>query len=84
MIVGGESGPGARAVKEEWIEGIREQCEKAKVPFFFKQWSGPDVHRKGHLLRGREYREYPKIEEENVECPILNFECEGNRTNTQH
>jgi protein gp37 len=72
VIVGGESGPGARIVKEEWIEGIRLKCERMKVPFFFKQWSGQNVHRKGHLLRGKAYREYPNIE--NVECPMLNFE----------
>jgi protein gp37 len=74
VIVGGESGPGARAVKEEWIDGIRLKCEKANVPFFFKQWSGQDIHRKGHLLHGKEYRDYPQIQTEKVECPTLNFE----------
>jgi len=74
VIVGGESGPGARAVKEEWIEGIREQCERARVAFFFKQWSGANVRSKGHLLKGKEYREYPKVAEENIEYRTLNFE----------
>ena len=40
VIVGGESGPGARPMKEDWVLSIREQCEAAKVPFFFKQWGG--------------------------------------------
>jgi protein gp37 len=44
VIVGGESGPGARPIKEEWILEIKDQCEEQVVPFFFKQWGG--VHKK--------------------------------------
>jgi protein gp37 len=40
VIVGGESGPGARPIQKQWVYGIREQCREAKVPFFFKQWGG--------------------------------------------
>jgi len=59
VIVGGESGPGARPMKEEWVLSIREQCKTANVPFFFKQWGG--VHKKaaGRTLRGRTYDAFP-------------------------
>ena len=40
VIVGGESGPGARPMRQEWVELILQQCRQAKVPFFFKQWGG--------------------------------------------
>lgn len=59
VIVGGESGPGARPMKEEWVLSIREQCEAAKVPFFFKQWGGVRKKAVGRLLRGRTYDDFP-------------------------
>jgi len=59
VIVGGESGPGARPVKESWIVSIREQCKAANVPFFFKQWGGVQKSRAGRLLQGRTYDEFP-------------------------
>ena len=61
VIVGGESGHGARPMKESWVLGIRDQCKGASVPFFFKQWGG--VHKKatGRLLRGRTYDETPRL-----------------------
>src|SRR5688500_8521516 len=40
VIVGGESGPGARPMQKEWVTSLRDQCERAKVHFFFKQWGG--------------------------------------------
>src|SRR6201993_2176004 len=40
VIVGGESGPGARPMDKAWVVSIRNQCRKAEVPFFFKQWGG--------------------------------------------
>ena len=58
-IVGGESGPGYRAVKEEWISEIREQCRLQDVAFFFKQWGGKTPKSGGRLLDGREWNEYP-------------------------
>jgi protein gp37 len=58
-IVGGESGPGARPMREEWAISIRDQCASARVPFFFKQWGGVRKKRRGRLLQGRTYDEYP-------------------------
>lgn len=60
MIVSGESGPGARPMKEEWVLSIQEQCKAAGVPFFFKQWGG--VHKKsaGRVLRGRTHDAFPR------------------------
>ena len=60
VIVGGESGPGARPMKEEWVLSIREQCETASVPFFFKQWGGVRKKATGRMLRGRTYDGFPK------------------------
>ena len=59
VIVGGESGPGARAMKKEWVDGIRRQCVEADVPFFFKQWGGVQKKRAGRKLNGRTYDEMP-------------------------
>lgn len=58
-IVGGESGPGARPMREEWVIAIRDLCASARVPFFFKQWGGVRKKRHGRLLQGRTYDEYP-------------------------
>ena len=59
VIVGGESGPGARPMKREWVEQILQQCRQAKVPFFFKQWGGVRKDLTGRLLFGRTYDEMP-------------------------
>lgn len=60
VIVGGESGPGARPMKKEWVVSIRDQCREYKVPFFFKQWGGVRKAKNGRLLEGRTYDEYPR------------------------
>lgn len=60
VIVGGESGPGARPMKEDWVVSLRLQCEAAGVPFFFKQWGGVRKKATGRMLRGRTYDEFPK------------------------
>lgn len=60
-IVGGESGPGARPMKFEWVEEIRLQCETADVPFFFKQWGGVRKKQNGRELNGRFYDEMPCV-----------------------
>jgi len=60
VIVGGESGPGARPISEDWVLSIREQCRTARVPFFFKQWGGRRKAKTGRLLDGRTYDEYPQ------------------------
>lgn len=59
VIVGGESGAGARPMQEEWVRSIRNQCDEQKVAFFFKQWGGVQKHRTGRLLDNRTYDEYP-------------------------
>ncbi len=60
VIVGGESGPGARPMKEEWVSEIRDQCIAANVPFFFKQWGGVNKKKAGRLLDGRFWNEMPR------------------------
>lgn len=60
VIVGGESGPGARRLEESWVLEIQEQCHHAGVPFFFKQWGGRFKSRNGRELRGRTYDEIPR------------------------
>ena len=60
LIVGGESGPGARPMKREWVVSIRKQCRMQRVPFFFKQWGGVRKAKNGRLLDGRTYDEYPE------------------------
>lgn len=59
VIVGGESGPGARPLKKEWATDIRNQCLAAGVPFFFKQWGGPNRKEAGRELDGRTWDEMP-------------------------
>jgi len=59
VIVGGESGPGARPIREEWVIDIRDQCLTSNVPFFFKQWGGVRRKRNGRMLRGRTWDEIP-------------------------
>jgi protein gp37 len=59
VIVGGESGPGARPMREEWVISIRDQCREQRVPFFFKQWGGVRKARNGRMLDERTYDEYP-------------------------
>jgi protein gp37 len=59
VIVGGESGPGARPMDAEWVLDVRRQCERADVPFFFKQWGGAQKKRTGRKLNGRTYDEMP-------------------------
>lgn len=60
-IVGGESGPGARPMQQEWVEQIRDRCIAHGVPFFFKQWGGVNKKRTGRLLCGRTWDEMPLV-----------------------
>lgn len=60
VIVGGESGPGARPMKEEWVTQIRDRCLKFEVPFFFKQWGGVNKKRTGRTLEGRTWDQMPQ------------------------
>ncbi len=61
VIVGGESGPGARPMEWSWAIGIRNQCQKAGVPFFFKQWGGVNKKKAGRELEGRTWDEMPSV-----------------------
>ena len=61
VIVGGESGPHSRPMDPEWVADIRDQCLKAKVPFFFKQWGGTNKKKAGRLLDGRTWDQMPVI-----------------------
>ena len=60
VIVGGESGPGARPLDPEWVVNIRDQCQRVRVPFFFKQWGGVWKKRTGRSLDGRTWDEMPR------------------------
>jgi protein gp37 len=59
VIVGGESGPGARLMHVEWVEAIWQECQISGPLFFFKQWGGVRKHRNGRKLHGRTYDEMP-------------------------
>ena len=61
VIVGGESGPGARPMEASWVLSIRDQCRKQRVPFFFKQWGGVRKQLAGRKLRGKTYDEFPQM-----------------------
>jgi protein gp37 len=60
VVVGGESGPGARPIKRQWVLQVRDRCGKAGVPFFFKQWGGVDKKKAGRILDGRTWDQMPK------------------------
>lgn len=59
VIVGGESGPGARPMEADWVRGIRDVCVREHVPFFFKQWGGVFKKRTGRTLDGRTWDQMP-------------------------
>ena len=61
VIVGGESGPGHRAMEDSWVYEIRDLCEDGGVPFFFKQWGGFRPKLMGRDLGGREHNAMPVI-----------------------
>jgi protein gp37 len=67
VIVGGESGLGARPMEKEWVASIRDQCRDDGVPFFFKQWGGVRKSTTGRQLDGRTYDGFPR----RVEHPVL-------------
>lgn len=59
VIVGGESGPGARPIQEKWVTEIRDQCLKTSTPFFFKQWGGVNKKKMGRSLQGESWDQLP-------------------------
>jgi protein gp37 len=61
VIVGGESGPGARPMQEGWVRDIQRQCVEQDVPFFFKQWGGVNKKKSGRKLNDRTYDEMPAL-----------------------
>lgn len=61
VIVGGESGPGARPMDPAWVRGVRDACQAARVPFFFKQWGGVNKRKTGRVLDGRTWDEMPEV-----------------------
>ena len=68
VIVGGESGPGARLMKEAWVLDIKKKCDnKHKTPFFFKQWGGVNKKKTGRLLQGKTWDNYPKIDSQQLQ-----------------
>jgi protein gp37 len=67
VIVGGESGAGARPMQKEWVLSIRDQCQKARVPFFFKQWGGVRKGKTGRELEGKRYDEVPR----RLQLPVI-------------
>jgi protein gp37 len=69
VIVGGESGAGARPMQKSWVVNIRRQCRAAKVPFFFKQWGGVRKSRTGRELDGRTYDDAPAFARATVPTP---------------
>lgn len=66
VIVGGESGPGARPMQKSWVTEIRDQCGERGIPFFFKQWGGVNRKKNGNTLENRIWDQYPE-----VDSPIL-------------
>jgi protein gp37 len=71
VIVGGESGPGARPMLQEWVEDIRDQCNSAQVAFFFKQWGGTNKKRSGRELEGRTWDDMPDRRHSSLSLPVL-------------
>jgi protein gp37 len=67
VIVGGESGPGCRPMKSEWVCEIRDRCQDVNVPFFFKQWGGKRKDVTGRTLEGRSWDEMPPRQ---CGCPL--------------
>ena len=68
IIAGGESGPGVRPMRIEWVRSLRDQCQAQRVAFFFKQWGGRTPKTGGNTLDGRQWLEYPRVESEHHFC----------------
>ncbi|HWA15849.1 MAG TPA: DUF5131 family protein, partial [Gemmatimonadales bacterium] len=78
VIVGGESGPGARPMNPAWALDLRDQCLAAGVPFFFKQWGGVQKKRAGRVLEGRTWEQMPATSGIAwTESPLIPAECSG-------
>jgi protein gp37 len=69
VIVGGESGPGARPMEEAWVRNVHAECLAHDIPFFFKQWGGVRKAATGRILDGKTYDDFPKITRNAVAKP---------------
>ena len=78
VIVGGESGPGARPMRPQWAREIRDMCVSADIPFFFKQWGGVNRKLTGRLLDGREWNEEPQRGDREYERRAVRRPVPGN------
>jgi protein gp37 len=74
VIVGGESGPGARPMKEEWVRNLLDCCRQYSVPFFFKQWGGVQKKKTGRELEGQTYDEFPFMAGETIPDRVVRRE----------
>lgn len=74
VIVGGESGPGARNLSADWVRSIRRQCRDQKIKFFFKQWGGVQKKKNGRILDGKTYDEFPVIMRSSVPAMAIRRE----------
>ena len=68
IIAGGESGPGVRPMRVEWVRSLRDQCQAQRVAFFFKQWGGRTPKTGGNTLDGRQWLEYPRVQRTQQLC----------------
>jgi protein gp37 len=73
VIVGGESGPGARPMNSEWAVDIRNQCLAADIPFFFKQWGGVNKKKNGRVIEGQTWSQTPRLQD-SITYP-LSYNC---------
>ena len=71
VIVGGESGPGARPMAPEWVADIRDQCKRTSVAFFFKQWGGVNKKKAGRQFDGQTWDELPKAKTKRSSLTVL-------------
>ncbi|HMR08515.1 MAG TPA: DUF5131 family protein, partial [Polyangiaceae bacterium] len=69
VIVGGESGHKARPMDPEWVVDLRDQCRRARVPFFFKQWGGKNKKAAGRTLEGRTWDQMPRPRSDSAVAP---------------
>ena len=69
VIVGGESGPGARPMLRKWVRNVRAECRAHDIPFFFKQWGGVRKTERGRILDGKVYDEFPSVSQNAVASP---------------
>ncbi len=77
VIVGGESGYGARPMREDWVLSIRDQCQSSNVPFFFKQWGGVRKSTKGRSLQGKHYNQMPSLTLHDIAPPSIRTEMKN-------